>query len=574
MGINKHLRLVGWAAWLPTRIRPERTAWATSYLAAIICLTVLSTSPAADRTVDRFGFFETSFKATGRYGNPYKDLKASAVIRRPDGAKRTLGLFWDGSDTWKLRISPDLVGQWRFKVRCADEGLNGRTGQFTCIPSQRRGSIRPMPGFSHHFAYQDRTPFLFWGDTAWALYQDEVSEKLNRKAVYHYIDERAGQGINVMHSMLLQEAGWGNRGGDPFDSMAQDTLNPAYWQEIDLRLRYLNDKGIIAGLALAWGDKRKQEPFAWRLFPGVEARKRYARYIASRYGAYDVYFIVSGEWHAEIRTRPNTGEQEIRAEFIEIGNALHESDAHRRMVGIHPMTQEGSVREFNRAKWMSFGDYQQNYRSLHARILESHPYPGPIVNSEYGYFLRDSNFDGVVDKNNSFSAEAMRHATWDILMAGGYTVTGYSTTYMGGNRDKGPFNADDPRNDIWELQYHVAQRFLGDLEWWKLQPHDDWIRSATPRSDDRNVRMGSRTLLRPPKTTYWLLAEPSKHYVAYVRGLKDKIIVDLGPGGGVHKASLLDPRTGKTKPVNVKTLANQCEWSPPNTEDWVLHLSN
>ena len=551
------------------------------------CLIAISASVAAGQAVDRFGVFEASFNATGKYANPYTDLKASAVIRRPDGTKRTLGLFWDGSDTWRIRISPDLAGRWRFKVRSADEGLNGQTGQFTCVESNRKGSIQPMPRFLDHFAHQDGTPFLFWGDTAWALYQDEASEKLNRKAVFHYIDERAGQGINVMHSMLLQEAGWGNRGGDPFDSMARQTLNPAYWREIDTRLRYLNDKGIIAGLVLAWGDKRKQEPFAWRLFPGVEARKRYARYIAARYGAYDVYFIVSGEWHAEIRTRPNVTEKDILAEFIEIGNALYNWDAHKRMIGIHPMTQHGSVREFNQAEWMSFADYQQNYRELHTRILESHPrhgpianleygyFPrGPVVNSEYGYFLRDSNFDGRVDKNNSFSADAMRYATWDIIMAGGYPVTGYGTTYMGGNRDKGPFNVDDPRNDIWERQYHVPQRFLSELEWWKLRPHDDRIRSATPRSSDQNVRVGSRRLLCPPKTTYWLLAEPHKHYVAYVRGLKDKVTINLGHGAaGVRRARLLDPRSGKTSPVDVKVLENEREWSPPDSADWVLHLS-
>ncbi len=76
----------------------------------ITCLTVLSTSLTTAQTVDRFGFYEVSFKATGRYGNPYTDLQASAVIRRPDGTKRTLGLFWDGSDVWKMRISPDLLG--------------------------------------------------------------------------------------------------------------------------------------------------------------------------------------------------------------------------------------------------------------------------------------------------------------------------------------------------------------------------------------------------------------------------------------------------------------------------------
>jgi hypothetical protein len=529
----------------------------------------------AAQTVDRFGFFETSFKATGQYKNPYTDLKASAVIRRPDGTKRTLGLFWDGKNVWKLRISPDLAGQWRFRVRSTDEGLNGQTGQFKCVKSSRKGSI--LTWYPHHFAYQDGTPFLFWGDTAWALYQDEASEKLNRKAVFHYIDERADQGINVMHSMLLQEAGWGNRGGDPFHSMAEQTLNPAYWREIDVRLRYLNNKGIIGGLVLAWGDKRKKEPFAWRLFPGVEARKRYARYIATRYGAYDVYFIVSGEWHAEIRTRDNVTAQQIRDEFIEIGNALLQADAHKRMGAIHPMTRLGSVREFNEAGWMSFADYQQNYRELHARILESRKYPGPVVNSEYGYFLRDSNYDGVVDKANSFSAYAMRHATWDIVMAGGYPVTGYGTTYMGGNREKGPFNVDDPRNDIWERQYHVTKRFLSELEWWKLEPHDDWIRSATPRSSDRRVSIGSGKRQRkeqcPPKTAYWLLAEPGRSYVAYVRGLKGKVTIEVN-SNGVRKARLFDPRTGESKPADVKLDNNHCQWTPPDEQDWVLHLSH
>jgi len=435
-----------------------------------------------------------------------------------------------------------------------------------------------MRGFSHHFERQDGTPFLFWGDTAWALFQDEASEKLDRQAVLHYIDERARQGVNVVHSMLLQEAGWGNCNGDPFHDIVNETLNPAYWQEIDLRLRYLNDQGIIGGLVLAWGDKRKQEPFAWRLFPGVEARKRYARYIAARYGAYDVYFLISGEWHAEIRTRGSTTEEAVRREFIEIGNALEEADAHNRMIGIHPMTAHGSVREYNQADWMSFADYQQNYRTLHARILESRSFDGPIVNSEYGYLLRDSDYDGIVDKNNSFSVDDIRQATWDIIMAGGYPVTGYASTYMGGYRDKGPFNVDDPRNDPWEQQYDLARQFLAGLDWWKLEPHDEWIRSATPRSADRQVVTKGRTrrtLCGAPKTAYWLLAEPGRHYVAYARGLTTEVIIELGSRGkGVYQARLFDPRTGRiTKlPIGSKSI-ERFTFTPPDANDWIVHMA-
>jgi hypothetical protein len=317
------------------------------------------------------------------------------------------------------------------------------------------------------------------------------------------------------------------------------------------------------------------------MFPNLEARKRYARYIAARYGAFDVYFIISGEWHSEIRTRDNTTEKELKQEFIEIGNVLAQADAHNRMIGIHPMTRQGSVREFNETGWMSFGDYQQNYLDLHKRILESRRFNKPVVNSEYGYFLRDSSGDGKVDKHNSFSPDDMRFATWDIIMAGGYPVTGYGTTYMGGYRDPGPFNPDDPRNDIWARQYYLAKDFLAGLEWWKLQPMDDAIHCSQPRLKDREtrVRMSStrtRMVLRPPLATYWLLGQPGRHYVAYIRGISEPVTILLGDDAvGSYRAQLFDPRMGALSYLAKKSkLTDSFTFTPPDDRDWVVHLIN
>jgi hypothetical protein len=539
-----------------------------------------SRAQAASHDVERFGLHETTFQASGRYNNPFTDLEAEAIVTCPDGSQKTLPLFWNGGKNWTLRISPDAIGPWAYAVTSRDAGLHGKQGSFTCIASPRRGSIRAMAGYGHHFATRDGQPFLFWGDTAWALYLDQPEEKLDRKAVFRYIDRRAREGVNVIHSMLLSEAGWGNSGGAPFHDMQAQRLNPAYWQEVDLRLRYLNDKGIVGGLVLAWGDKQKREPYAWRLFPSVEARKRYTRYIAARYGAYDVYFIVAGEWNAEANTRANTTREAVKAEFVELGDTLAAADAHRRMIGIHPMTADGSVREFNEAAWMSFGDYQQNYRDVHGRLLESRRFGKPLVNSEYGYFLRDASGDGKVDKHNSFTPEDMRYTTWDILMAGAYPVTGYGTTYMGGYRDPGPFNPDDPRNDIWARQYHLAQRFLAGLDWWKLRPMDQALRCAQPRSEDRQieVRMSptrTRKVRRPPVRTYWALAEPGRHYVVYARGVTKDISLQLGAdAGGEYRARLTNPCTGVMKPIgNRHALAEEFTWTPPDDGDWVLHLA-
>lgn len=550
-----------------TRFGLRRPAW------TVACAILFLTHAATAQTVDRFGVFETSLTARCASPNPYRDVAAEAVFVAPDGkATSPVPLFWDGGTTWKLRFSPDRTGSWTWRVKSADQGLDGQSGSFECVASRRRGSMQPMKDFPRHFQYQNGERMWFMGDTAWALFTDKVEEKHDRAAAEEYLRVRAGQGFNVVHSMVLSEAGWGNAGGLPFDDIAAEKLNPGYWQEMDRRVAYANEQGLVVGLTLAWGRKRKtdDEPFAWGRFPSLDARKRYARYVAARYAAYDVYFLVSGEWHGEVRTRPGK-EAEIKKEFIAIGDALAAADPHHRMIGIHPMTSGGSVREFNETAWMSFGDYQQNYRDLHARVLESRKFNKPVVNSEYGYHLRDQSGDGVPDKDNSTSLESIRHASWDIVMAGGYLVTGFGTTYFGGNRDPGPFDVGSARNDDWERQIGLIKQLFVGLNWWKLESQPDWLTCSTPRSKE-GKQFGC---LAPPPATYWLLAEPGKQYVVYARGLTDELMLQLGPNtAGQYRARLYNPRTGETTPLRRQyELQDRFTWTPPDSNDWILHLS-
>ena len=111
--------------------------------------------------------------------------------------------------------------------------------------------------------------------------------------------------------MLLSEGGDGNRNGLPWPSLSEEQINPGYFQEVDQRIRFANHHGLTVGIAVAWGDKQKKEPFAWRRFPSIAARKRFARYAAARFGAWDTFFLVSGEWHAEMRTRDNVTDDEV-----------------------------------------------------------------------------------------------------------------------------------------------------------------------------------------------------------------------------------------------------------------------
>jgi uncharacterized protein DUF4038/uncharacterized protein DUF5060 len=528
--------------------------------------------------IEQYALAEFDVEATGTYGNPYTDLEATASITRPDGGVWRMPLYWDGGDMWKLRLSPDSPGRWSYRIRSADPGLNGQSGAFDCVPSRRRGSIVPMAGSPRHFQYQNGERMWFMGDTAWAYVTNSERDNHFGEQARRYAAIRASQGFNVIHTMMLSEHGVGNDGGLPFTDLADGKINPAYWQEVDRRIAHANSNGLVVGLVIAWGDKQKKEPFAWRMFPGPEARLRYARFMAARYSAYAVYFLVSGEWHAEIRTRPASSKS-VFEEFVAIGDELDAADPHGRMIGIHPMTAAGTVREYNSASWMSFGDYQQNYRDLHRRIAVSTYLDGPVVNSEYGYYLRDASGNGKPDKSNSLSVDDMRDSSWDITTAGGYLVTGFGTTYFGGHRDPGPFDVDAAKNDDWEEQIGYIKSFFEQIDYWRLMPADSLLECATPRSNDRREKVdrGDRTItvIRPPVTTYWAMTIPGETYVIYGRGLVTPIRLTLDSRAGAFRARHYNPRTGQFTSQGIVDPSGSEDfytYAPPTEADWLILL--
>jgi hypothetical protein len=484
--------------------------------------------------VSRYRVFERSFAQSGSYANPYIEVDATATVLGPDGVSRTVPLFWDGGATWTMRFSPDGAGRWTWRVGSADAGLDGRAGAFVVLDRARGGGIRRRSGSPQHFERQDGTPFWWMGDTQWRGFGTDPAEGLDHSSVLHYLDVRAAQGFNYVHAGLMSPGM--NEGGSVFESVPDETLNPAYFREVDARVRAMNERGITAGIVLAWGSG---DP-SWTSFTSDAARRRYARYVAARYSAFDVVFVVSGEWDEAGLPR---------AVFDAIGAEIRAGDPHGRLIGIHGT---GSVEEFADDAWMSFGDYQQLYNALHANVLGARDHAKPVVNAEYAYYLRDQDGDGVVDKPNSATLAQIRHATWDLVMAGGYFVTGWGTTYLGGERDPGPFHPDDPRNDDWEEDVqHVKTLFTG-LEWWRLEPHDALLDGSGTR---------------------YCLARIGTQYLAYARGGGPLTLSLGGAPAGVYAVRLFDPRTGVSSERPAYTGAGPVALSPPDGQDWVFVLT-
>lgn len=501
--------------------------------------------------IPRLGIFEKCFRHSGVYDNPYKDLTAWAILRRPDGKEWRMPLFWDGAAVWTLRVSPEMIGEWSYSIHCPDPGLNARTGSFRCVASNRHGSIQPMRDHPLHFQYQDGKPFWFFGEKAWRVFQRDRAEKLDHASAMHHVDVRAEQGFNYLHTELAGTGGLtsgGNEGGEMFLDAGKEVINPAFCQEVDSRLRHINEKGMICGMVLLYA---RGDP-CWKSLPDDEARLRFARYVVARYAAFDIVFLVAGEWHFMAK-QPDL--------FRTIGREIRKTDPHGRMIGIHPGPESVGIssQEFAGDDWMSFGEYAQAYFAPHAReatdadrdslrqfIVAARKHNKPVVNAEYAYYLRDQDYDGSVDKPHSHTRDSFRRASWAIAMGGGYFVTGFGTTYFGGRREVGPFLVDNPRHQDAVSDLGHLHTFFTALPWWVLEPHDEWVTTNGGYA--------------------YCLADAGKTYVIYVAGGKG---TTLKTAGGAYSVARYDPRTGQSTELPAPT-GEVVQLVAPGPQDWVF----
>ncbi len=159
------------------------TIWITLLVSSVIAESCTSRKTEG-KTHHVWEKVEITLKAKAKYNNPYTDATVWVDLKGPGFDKRCYG-FWDGGDTFRIRIMATAPGTWTWRSgsQPADSGLDGVSGSFTAIdwteaqkaenPS-RRGMIQPSAN-GHAFQYADGTPFFLVGDTWWATSDFSVS---------------------------------------------------------------------------------------------------------------------------------------------------------------------------------------------------------------------------------------------------------------------------------------------------------------------------------------------------------------------------------------------------------------
>ena len=144
--------------------------------ALLLVLATVAAAPSAvaQRTIHVWEVHELAFAAEGAYDNPYAELTVWVDLEGPGFSKRVYA-FWDGGDTWRVRLTAPTPGEWTWTSGSdpEDAGLGGRAGSFSAeawteaevaANPTRRGFLRASAS-GHALDYADGSPFFMVGDT-------------------------------------------------------------------------------------------------------------------------------------------------------------------------------------------------------------------------------------------------------------------------------------------------------------------------------------------------------------------------------------------------------------------------
>lgn len=318
-------------------------------LAIVYCFSCTENQSGNDIECHAWETVEYTFTSANAYENPYVDVEFWVMLQGPDGYERKVWGFWDGGLHFKVRMLGTEPGIWSWKSfsNQSDDELNGKTGSFK-IKSwtdkelaenpNRRGFIHATPS-GRAWQYADGTPFYMLADTWWGAPTWRYPF-LGDPIPVDYIPDSTNfsfeggimwlkkQGFNSI-GLITALPNWSDNGGKnmydstgilirsgktPHDGQCMtmhsdnghrafqspgkcdgandicpdyDRLNPQYFKDLDKKMFFLNDNGMVPYVETV----RRDAGPAWEAYHDwPRSFSRYINYIAARYGTMNMIY--------------------------------------------------------------------------------------------------------------------------------------------------------------------------------------------------------------------------------------------------------------------------------------------
>ena len=514
---------------------------------------------------------EWAFTSTKNYRNPFTEVDLDVVVKGPSGEEWKVPAFWAGGNTWRVRFAAGAPGMHSWRTVCSDPsnaGLHERSGSLEAAaydgpnPLYRHGGVRVAAG-KRHLQHADGTPFFWLGDTWWMGFV----RRLGWPGDFQMLAaDRLGKGFTVVQivaglypDMPQRDERGANEAGFPYDD-GYNTVNPAYFDMADLRIRYLADHGLAPCVVGCWG--------YYLPVLGLEKMKRHWRYLIARWGAYPVVWCLAGEGSMPYYLSTNKeGDARIqKTGWTEMGRYVRALDPYHRLITIHPSSSSRST--LDDASVLDIDMLQTGHSDR-----ESIPNTVKAVTASYAAAPVMPVIDGEVcyeGINEASRQEVQRYMFWACLLSGAAGHTYGANGIWQVNTPDQPFGAsphgrswgDTPWQTAYRLpgsaQLGMAKALLSKYAWWRMEPHPEWVAPHWSADDYYQPFCagvpGEFRVLYFPKT--WKVNHKIK---SLETGLK-------------YRAAWWNPASGKETGAGT---AEGPEWqppAPPNFQDYVLIL--
>lgn len=388
---------------------------------------------------------------TKNYISPFEDVDVFGTFTGPKGENIELLAFWDGDGKWVLRFAPTSVGTWNYVIHSTDNN-DDFTGEGTveCVPYDgdldmyKHGFLKVSEDHDY-LEHADGTPFFWLGDTHWTFVTEERWDESNcpkyESQFRACVDKRVAQKFTV-YQCNFRDGKVNGFFGRNLDMM-QETEHgfipnlEIFQNNVDPKMKYLADCGLYTAVGYAWGFDMAPN--------GLERYKKFAKYVAARYGAYPVAWTLAGELPGYMGDL----EENTRL-WNEVAKEGEKWSAYENLQSAHLACSRPFPKIYENESWFDFAMSQAGHgdfdmaQTMYADYKEM--YKGhPVLESEATYEGATSN-EYV---SRVIGADMMRRLAYLIMQSGGCGYT-YGC------------------NGVWELQWEAGVGGIGwgDMAWW------------------------------------------------------------------------------------------------------------
>ncbi|MFJ4027580.1 DUF5605 domain-containing protein [Paenarthrobacter sp. NPDC089989] len=419
-------------------------------------------------------------------GNPFTDVELEAIFCCGQEAVR-VGGFYDGDGTYLIRFMPPCPGPWTFTTRSNVASLSGATGIFNVTEPHGDNHGRVVVRDKFHFAYEDGTPYLPFGTTAyaWTNQARDLQEQT--------LETLAGAPFTKIRMCVFPKS-YSYNSNEPIDYAYARTadggwdfsrFNPAFFRNLEQRILRLQELGIEADLILfhpydRWGFSDMP---AW-------ADDMYLSYIVRRLGAFrNIWWSLANEYDFM-----GTKDEEDWERFAAV---VGREDHAGHLISIH---NGATFYDYSRP-WVTHCSIQRtdNYLSAENTVGWRLQWDKPVVIDEVGY-------EGDVAEGwGNLSPQELVRRCWEGAVRGGYVNHG--ETYLAEDEviwwAKGGVLKGESPDRIGFLGRLVAEAPSGR---WDPLP-GDWDSRTGGDADHRIIYLGVgrphfRSVLVPPGSAW------------------------------------------------------------------------